>query len=381
MINKRVGTRQNARMHLLGIFTCVVVAACLVSCGPSADSVSAPPSVNELAAPAEGFTLVVVPDTQCYPSNSAPYSPGSCGSNPPGSIAMMHAQMTWIVAHQTAFKIPVVVGVGDIVQDGTRDTEWQAVDSEYQVLDAANIPYIAAVGNHDYDTPNTSVGSRLTTHYNQHFGIERFSNHGWYGQSSYPAGKADNSYITFEVGSDRYLLLSLEFFARDAALEWANGVVSANPDRQVIVVTHSFLGPDGSRAVSQWNGLPSAFGITDGNNGDAMWNKFISQHSNVIAVVSGHCSGISTKYAAASREDLGLNGVKVAQMLSNYQYTSGGGSGFFRLLNIQPAKKLIAVRTYSPYLNQSMTDSANNFTIEFGTRQVTGGNGTYAPAK
>src|SRR6185369_13679946 len=113
MINPRVGSRQNAWSHLLGIIACVAVSACLVSCGPTADSVSTSPLTTELSAPVEGFTLVVVPDTQCYPSNSAPYSPGSCGSDPPGSIAMMHAQMTWIVAHQSAFKIPAVVGLGD----------------------------------------------------------------------------------------------------------------------------------------------------------------------------------------------------------------------------------------------------------------------------
>src|SRR5665213_1812078 len=158
--------------------------------------------------------------------------------------------------------------------------------------------------------------------------------------------------------------LSLELFPRDAALNWATQVLDAHADRQVIIVTHAYLSVEGLRQETSTNPGPSAYGMTDGN---AVWTKLASRYSNIIAVVNGHAGGSTGRGAVAARTDVGLAGNLVVQMLSNYQFDAGGGNGYLRLLNIQPAKRTITVTTYSPYLNRWLTDAGNAFTIQYGT--------------
>lgn len=352
-------------MRSIRIASFMALTLTFLSCGGDRSSTSTPnaPSV----VPPEGFMVAVLPDTQCYVSAGAAYAPGSCGGNPVANIDMMQAQTGWIVSHRDTLKVAAVIGLGDIVQSGGRSAEWQAADSAYQPLDNHDIPYIAAVGNHDYDTAGGSIGSRLTVNYNRTLGRARFVQRAWAGTSTYPTGANDNSYITFDVGTDKFLVVSLELFPRTAALDWASGVISSNADRSVIVVTHSYLGPDGSRSPSQWNPAPSSFGLTDGNDGDAIWTNLVSKHANIIAVVNGHVAPLSGSTAAARRVDPGAYGNRVAQMVSNFQYSPGGGNGYLRLLNIQPAKHKIIVQTYSPYLDRWLTDDPNSYAIEYGT--------------
>ncbi len=279
-------------------------------------------------------------------------------------MGMMRAQMNWIVAHKKSWNIAAVIGLGDIIENSSQEQQWEEADAAYGILDGTELPYIAALGNHDYDPAEHAIGLRLTTKYNQYFGMSRFAGRAWYGQDAYPAGKADNSYITFDAGPDKYLVISLEFFPREAALQWAESVLRSNPECRVIVVTHAYMGPDGSRTTSPYNWPPVSFGIDDGNDGEAVWSKLASQYPNIIAVVTGHSGGgINSDLFSATRVDRGVDGNEVAQMMSNYQWMAGGGNGFLRLLVIQPGAHRIVVRTFSPYLDQWMGDAANSFAV------------------
>src|SRR5437868_9885234 len=72
------------------------------------------------------FSIVVLPDTQYY-SESYP--------------AILNSQMQWIVNNAAALNIQMVLGVGDIVNNGGSTTEWSTADAAYKKLDAAHIPY------------------------------------------------------------------------------------------------------------------------------------------------------------------------------------------------------------------------------------------------
>ena len=85
------------------------------------------------------FTVVVLPDTQYY-SESYP--------------AILNSEMQWIVNNASTLNIQLVLGLGDIVNNGGSSTEWTTADAAYRKLDAARIPYFAPLGNHDYDANN-----------------------------------------------------------------------------------------------------------------------------------------------------------------------------------------------------------------------------------
>ena len=88
--------------------------------------------------PADEFTIVALPDTQFYSS-----------LNP----QIFAAQTQWIANHVQDQNIQLVVGLGDIVDAGGDLTQWQNADAAVRLL-SGKVPYMMAIGNHDYDQNN-----------------------------------------------------------------------------------------------------------------------------------------------------------------------------------------------------------------------------------
>jgi hypothetical protein len=110
-----------------------------------------------------------------------------------------------------------------------------------------------------------------------------------------------------------------------------------------------------------------------------MWAKLIEPNPNVKLVFSGHdVSGNDLPPGTTARlTSARADGSVVHQILANYQTCLGppcgtsaqgtsvrGGAGFLRILRFSPATHTIAVTTYSPYLDASLSDPGNQFTLE-----------------
>jgi hypothetical protein len=283
------------------------------------------------------FSIVVLPDAQYY-SQSYPQ--------------IFTAQTQWIAQNRTQYNIQFVIGEGDIVNIA-ESSQWQNADAAIRVLDNAQIPYVLAIGNHDYD--GELPVNRSATGFNNYFGPARYAAYSWY-QGNYPSGSNENFYTVFNVNGQSYLVLALEFIPRDEALTWAKSVLDANPDKEVIVVTHSFMWIDSTRA-DQCNN--DDLGPQGNNQGEDVWRRLLNQYANVSLVLSGHF----TSATASRRADLGVNQNLVNQIFANYQSLSHGGDGWLRIMTFHPATNLIDVLTYSPYLNQYKSDSENQFSI------------------
>jgi len=85
---------------------------------------------------AQDFSIIVLPDTQ----NEAQFDP-----------QVLSSQTQWIAANAASRNIQMVLGVGDIVNNASDNAQQQNADASFRVLDNANIPYMLAIGNHDYD--------------------------------------------------------------------------------------------------------------------------------------------------------------------------------------------------------------------------------------
>jgi len=191
-------------------------------------------------APDDSFSIVVLPD----PQNYSQYYP-----------SIFKQQTQWIVDHRADLNIQFVVGVGDMVNHPDSDPEWANADQAVQVLDAAGIPYAMAIGNHDYD--GVYPTARKASAFNQWFGAARYA-----ANPSYKAnlnGSNENFYELLTVGATEYLVLVLEYYPRDAVLDWASQVIADHPSDPVIVVTHSFMYIDNTRVDEcDTNDTPSA---------------------------------------------------------------------------------------------------------------------------
>jgi hypothetical protein len=285
------------------------------------------------------FTIVVLPDSQIY-SKSYPQ--------------IFDSQAQWIASNAAAQNIKLVISVGDTVNTATDATQWGRAMHSIGILDQANVPYALAIGNHDYDSvPPTS---RKATQFNQYLGPLRYSGKPYYSAANYPSGSNENFYETFTWGNKSYLILVLEFVPRSGAVAWAKSVLSSNTDKEIIVVTHSYLFNDGT-TVDQCD---TADMVGD-NNGAMLWSNLLSQYANVSVVVSGHI----TNTFSARRSDVGVNGNFVHQFFANWQDWTNGGNGYFRIMRFSPANNSIQVQSYSPYTNLYLTDPANQFTVKW----------------
>jgi hypothetical protein len=293
------------------------------------------------------FSIIVLPDTQYY-SESYP--------------AILDSQVQWIVNNAAALNIQLVLGVGDIVNNGSSSTQWLTADAAYKKLDAAHVPYFAAIGNHDYDGNNPRGRTSATVNFNRYFGPSRYQNTPYW-RGSYPTGSNENFYGFVTINGQSYLIVALEFYPRDASLSWAAQVIQNNPGAEAILITHSYEYFDNTRvsACNSFNAL--YYGLGADNDGDAMWTKVVRQYKNISLVLSGHEVRGAGQDATGHRSDLGMNGNLVTQILSNYQNMANGGNGYLRIMKFHPSSDTIDVLTYSPYLNSSLTDSGNQFTI------------------
>jgi hypothetical protein len=306
--------------------------------------------------PADEFTIVALPDTQFY-SSTYPQ--------------IFAAQTQWIANHVQDQNIKLVAGLGDIVDGGGVQAQWQNASAAYRLL-VGKVPYMIALGNHDYDQNNPAGRTASTTNFNSFFGPAYYTGASWY-RGSFPTGSNENFYGVITVNSRSYLILVLEFAPRDSALAWADGIIKANQNKDIIIVTHMFTYADNTRISQCDQNSAASFGVGQDNNGEDVWWKLVRKYSNVHLVLSGH---VVQGDGTGRRMDLGVNGNLVNQILSDYQSYALGGSGYLRLIRISPSLNRVSVSTYSPYLDASLTDDHNQFIVPYHNPGVSTAPGT-----
>ena len=184
------------------------------------------------------------PDTQLYSENAPRRRPGrsSTTRRPSGSSTLGAQYNTQFVTH-----------LGDIVDNYNVEAEWISADAAQDILDNADVPNAVAPGNHDVTTAGVSA------FYDQYFPPSRYSGESWYGgylgdpsdTIADPASRLNkDNYQLFEVGSLKFLMVSLEVGMPQYSVDWAEDLVQAYPDRRVIITTHAFIDANGNRPTS-----------------------------------------------------------------------------------------------------------------------------------
>lgn len=300
--------RQGRRIILLTIVSALLFGTCIFA-----------------GAQEEAFSVVVLPDTQ----REVSYHPEMW-------MAMAH----WIADNASSRNIKAVIGVGDIT-DNHAASEFKTAQEGFRLIDAAGIPYVPIMGNHDYD----DVAKRASATYDAYFGPDYFKDKPWYG-AGFPAGSNRSFYIKFAAANHKYLVLALELYPNADTLAWAQGIAELNPDREIIVATHAYLGSNGARALDGSPHGPANYGLAADNSGQEMWDAFVKVNKNIIMTLNGHfvCPPV-TRYLS----DTGVNGNVVHQIFVDYQ-CQNSGDGYMMLLEFQPDMGKISVSFYSATL-------------------------------
>ena len=269
------------------------------------------------------FRMVVLPDTQEEVHTDAD--------------ARLRQRSAYIAAHQQSWDVRLAVSVGDIA-------DWDTPDHAQYARSAAQldplvraVPFVAAVGNHDTQAvcPGGSACAGLsarttvrdTTVFNTYFPADRFS----LLRGEYEPGKIDNAYHTFRAGGVDWLVINLELWPRAQVVDWAARVVAANPHKNVVVVTHSYL-TKGGKIMSDNGGYGST-------SPKYLWDHLIKVYPNVKIVLSGHTGKDKV------RLDKGKNGNVVVSYLQCFHSRTANP---FRRLSIHTKTGRIYSTIYTP---------------------------------
>jgi len=298
------------------------------------------------------WTLVVLPDTQFY-SQTYPQH--------------FMAQTTWIKNNVAARNIKYVLHEGDIVNNNSSMLQWWYAYSALNELYGA-VPVAIAPGNHDYGT-NGSAKTRDSVFNNPaYFGTDsRYASQPSIGGFFEPR-KTDNSWHEFKAGQKSWLIFALEFGPRSQVVDWANRIADDHPKHNLILVTHAYTYYDSTRydyaslgTGQSWN--PHTYGVAGlqggVNDGQELWDKFVSRHAGFRFVLSGHVLGDGTGYLQSA----GSGNATVHQILSNYQFYPEGGSGYLRLMEFKADGNRVSIRTYSPVLDRYLDGADQDFDI------------------
>ena len=240
-----------------------------------------------------------------------------------------------------------VIQQGDITQLNN-DAQWKISAAAYVNLEGKNLPLTFVPGNHDlgrhFDVRDASL-------LNKYMPVSRYSRHSYYGGCY--QNSMENSWHTFEQDGYKFLVVSLEYQPRAAVLTWANNIVAARPDYNVIYNTHSYLN----------NGTSNA---SRTGPGTTMWNDLVSKHKHSFMVLSGHICDAGDGY----RMDAISGGNNVYQIMANYQggtvTATNTDNCYVRFIDIKPgtgSNGTINIKTYSPQFDRYKTNGGHQRTI------------------
>lgn len=305
------------------------------------------------------FSFAVIPDTQEEVEALVPDDP------------RFRDRTEWLAAARGRLNLQFAVHVGDIVNWGWVDPhQFDVADDAMGVLDDARIPYVVAAGNHDtravgwneerqdygggayMNNPecvirfseeecDTPLLVRHTEEFNEVFPPERMAGL----DGVYEEGRSENSFSTFSAGRTEWLVLTLELWPRQGAIDWAKTVVEQHPDHNVIVNTHSFLAGDGE--IVQDDG---GYGATSGQH---LFDELISQYENVRLVFSGHTG------QAAHRVDVGAHGNTVHSFLTTFHSKT---TNPVRLVEVNTKKNTLDTWIEAPYTGEVLEEHSVSLT-------------------
>lgn len=202
----------------------------------------------------------------------------------------IHYTYDWIVANAAANKTEYVITLGDITEYSTEE-EYALIENELKKIENAGIPQAIVRGNHDRPTDfdanitKAEYGSHLTGAYDD---------------------TMKNVYHILNMGGKKYMIMTLDYYDQLTTdmVDWAAGIVAANPDCRVILNTHGLL----STTMETYNNSTVKY----------LHNNLIMKYENIDLVLCGHDIPFGDD-GPVYKTITGNNGNKIVEMMINPQ--------------------------------------------------------------
>lgn len=129
------------------------------------------------------FTICIITDTQyfCY------------GEHEPGKpmAELFERQTGWMVRNKDRWNIIFVLHVGDCVDKGFDENQWELAKKSMNVLEGS-IPYVVCIGNHDFNDCKAE-NPMNPAFFLKTFGPDHFLHHDWY------KGHSENKLNSYQI--------------------------------------------------------------------------------------------------------------------------------------------------------------------------------------
>ena len=281
--------------------------------------------------PQGDYTMIAIPDTQ----NQVQYWPD-----------VYFDTCQWIADNKTQFNIQAVFHMGDMVNNN-KAVEWSTAVEGMQIIENSNIPWMPMRGNHD-----DSAG------FNQYFDYKTYgTDQSWFG-GSYHKDKLDHTYWFVTVENREYLILSLGWAPSWDVLSWAQKIVEANQDKNVILNCHAYMDKDGSLLSKGDTHCVSSYpGLSSYPDGQDVWVAF-KDYDNVVLAMGGHIPSPDI----VTYTDKNGAGENVTSMLIDCQNTDYDTAGMLAIFTFHSNTNTVEVNWYSTKYDALLTQK-NQFSI------------------
>ena len=226
---------------------------------------------------------------------------------------VFRSSLEWIQKASEKINISSILHTGDITQSDDVISEWPYFDREVHEI-AKKIPFISAIGDHDYMWEDALILDRNNTHFSKHVDFPNVTSRI---EAAFEEGRMENVIIRNEIHGERYDFLVLEFGPRKEVVEWANNWVSSHPDVKYILITHEYLEKGGGRRVKGLKCV-SRLRNTTYTTPDDLWERLIKCNDNIVCVLCGHVAGL---YAVTfEKNDFGREVCQIQHNIQSPQY-------------------------------------------------------------
>ena len=251
----------------------------------------------------------------------------------------------WIADNVDDLNVKAVISVGDMVNDNN-STQWTQSVKGVEMFEETGVPWIPMRGNHD-----------PSAEFNTYFPYSKYSQESWFG-GSYEEGKMDFVYWFVNVGEREYMFLYLGWAPTWEVLDWAEEVIKAFPEKNVILSTHAYMNWDNTLLETGDGGCVGNYsGLSGYPEGVDIWEQ-LGKYENVVLALGGHIG--STDLAVWTDENGG--GKTVTSMLVDSQHLDYVAAGLIAVLTFHEDSDVVDVNWYSPVKDKFFRER-NQFSI------------------
>lgn len=237
----------------------------------------------------------------------------------------LHYSYDWIVENAEKNNTQYVITLGDITEYSTQ-AEYDLVEEQLKKIEDAKIPQVIVRGNHDrtadFDANITKAeyGTKLTGSYDN---------------------TLKNVYQIITMGGQKYLIMVIDYYDQltNAIVDWAAGIIAANPDCRVILNTHGLL----STTMQTYTNKMVQY----------LHNNLIMKYENIDLVLCGHDIPFGDD-GPVYKTITGNSGNKIVEMMINPQTLEEQkreGFGLVSTLYFGNDGKTVTVEWYSTIRN------------------------------